>query len=297
MFSDAEVEGPNPHCHRNFVWKTMLACKNSTIPTDYTHTKEPCRIYHPGLKKYVDFSTLSPSNSGKSSYKVHGVGYVDGGMNTKPKRLEYLIDFCNTRKRNGCDGSVCMKDKDTNKILSLGNLKNVIYSLDHNELIVHYTNGDRCEESIEGEKGNANYSTEIHFECDPHVEDKVGKPELFVELACHPVFNWKTSLVCDKVSSTKSSSSESNGTFWIVLFIVALTALVAAFLWNPQRRERLRQVTTNAVQYLNRSGSRTDETNLLVTSNVTVPTFDDHPSSGMSFGRLSDEDDDELIIA
>ena len=274
----------------------MLACKNSTIPIDYSHTKESCKIYHPALKTYIDFSTLSPSIIGVSPHKVSGVGYVDGGINRKPKRLEYLVDVCKSGKKNECDGSVCMKDKDTNKMTSLGNIKNVIYSFDHNELIVHYTNGDRCEESIEGEKGNANYSTEIHFECDPNVEDKVGKPELFVELACHPVFNWKTSLVCDKVISTKLSKSQSNGTFWIVLFIVALTALVAAFLWNPQRRERLRQVTTNAVQYLNRSASRTDETNLLVTSNVTIRTFD-HPSSGMSFGRLSDEDDDELIIA
>ena len=269
----------------------MLACKNSTIPTDYSRMKKPCNIYHPALKTYIDFSSMMR----KAPYRANGVGYVKDKQNDQTKQIEYLINVCEPERDNGCAGSVCLTNTDTNKILSLGNIKNVIYSFDHDELIVHYTNGDRCEESNDGEKGNTTYSTEIHFECDPNVEDKVGKPEIFVELPCHPVFNWKTSLVCDKVSS-KPDASKSNGTFWVVLFFVALTALLAAFLWNPQRRERIRQLTTNMVQYLNGAGSRTDETNLLVTSNITVPTFDP-PTGGMSFGRLSDDDDDELIIA
>ena len=231
----------------------------------------------------------------QTPYKVNGIGYTSSGVNDQPKKLEYLVDVCHSERNKGCGGSICMRNLETNSMLSLGNIKNVIYSFDHDELIVHYVNGDRCEESIDGKKENATYSTEIHFECDPNVKDKIGKPEMFVELACHPVFNWKTSLVCDKVS-TKPVASKSNGTFWVVLFFVALTALVAAFLWNPQRRERLRQITSNMMEYVNGSGSRTDETNLLVTSNITVPTFDP-PSGGMSFGRLSDDDDDELIIA
>jgi hypothetical protein len=176
----------------------------------------------------------------------------------------------------------------------MGNIKKYIYSFDHDELIVHYTNGDLCE--AHGEK--TNYSAEIHFECDKNMEPSdIGKPVMFVELPCHPVFNWKTSLVCDKVNSKMPSSKSQNGTFWVVSFIIVAAVLVIAFLWNPQRREKVRQAATNVMQHLSRSNSRTDETNLLVTSNVTIPTFDDYPSNGMAFGRLSDEDDDELIIA
>ena len=256
--------------------------------------KKPCNIYHPALKRYIDFSTMMR----ETPYKVDGVGEWIGmnGKNHAPKTVEYSVSVCKgERNIKRCKGTICMKNKESNKIFALGNIKNVIYSFDHDELIVHYTNGDRCEESIDGENGNANYSAEIHFECDPNVKDKVGKPELFVELACHPVFNWKTSLVCDKVA-VNPPSSNSRGAFWIVLFFVALTALVAAFLWNPQRRERLQQLTTDLIQQLSGAGSRTDETNLLVTSNITVPTFDS-PSDGMTFGRMSDDDDDELIIA
>lgn len=69
-----------------------------------------------------------------------------------------------------------------------------------------------------------------------------------------------------------------------------------AILWKPHRRQKLSQATTSLVRKLFTSNSRSDDTNLLVT-NVTVPTFDDEPTTGMTFGRLSDEDDDELILA
>ena len=289
MFLDAKKGGPDT-CHREFVWKTLLACKNSTIPNDISDTREPCHIYHPILKTYVDFSQLSSSNKGKKPFVVKGMGSIRDGV--ARKRKEYLIDVCKSPDP-GCNGSICMRGNEKNKILSMGKIKNVIYSFDHDELIVHYTNGDRCETH----GGMTNYSAEIHFECDKNMKaPSIGKPDIFVELPCHPVFNWKTSFVCDKVKSNRPSSKSQNGTFWVVSFIIVAIVLVIAFLWNPQRREKVRQATTNVMHHLTRSNSRTDETNLLVTSNVTIPTFD-HPSNGMAFGRLSDDDDDELIIA
>ena len=273
------------------MWKTLLACKDAGIPTDYSHSSEPCKIYHPVLKQFVDFSKLSPSRNGRKPFVVNGTSLMvsnDDSKTSNNRKIEYLIDVCESADME-CNGPICMKDRKKNKLVSLGTIKNVIYSFDRDELIVHYTNGDRCGRH----NGFTNYSTEIHFECDPSINGTIGKPELFVELPCHPVFNWKTSLVCDKVTSRKSKS---NGTFWFILFIVALSLLAAAFVWSPQRRERLRQATSNVMQHLTRSNSRIDEQNLLVTSNVTIPTFD-QPSDGMAFGRLSDEDDDELIIA
>ena len=277
-------------CHREFVWKTLLACKNSTIPNDVSHMREPCHIYHPILKSYIDFSKLSPSKNGKNPFVVEGMNSVWDEVSRKKK--EYIIDVCKTPEP-GCGGPICMRDNEKNKMLSMGKLKNVIYSFDRDELIVHYTNGDRCE----AHGALTNYSAEIHFECDQNMKPpSIGKPDIFVELPCHPVFNWKTSLVCDKVKPKMSLSKSQNGTFWVVSFIIVASMLVIAFLWNPQRREKVRQATTNVMHHFTRSNSRTDETNLLVNSNVTIPTFD-HPSSGMAFGRLSDEDDDELIIA
>ena len=269
----------------------------------------------------MDFSKLSPSSNGKKPFVVEGEnlmsakGSSGNDENVTTKKVEYLINVCKPKHEEvvpGCKGSICMKDNARNKTSSLGRIKNVIYSFDHKELIVHYTNGDRCDDAGKdsadedgkqhGGLHRRNYSSEIHFECDlRHGKDWIGKPEMFVELPCHPVFNWKTGVVCDTIISSSSSSSKSkntNGTFWMVSFIVALSLLVIAFLWSPQRRERLRQTTENALQYVRRSSLRMDETNLLVTSNVTIPTFSDTPSStGMEFGRLSDDDDDELIIA
>ena len=317
LFSDKSSQEHN--CNRKFVWNTLLACKNATIPKDYSHQKDTCHIYHPVLRSFVDFSRLSPSSNGQKPFVVEGddlmnnEGNLDTDENGTKKKIEYLINVCKPKHKDivpGCKGSICMKDDTRNKTFSLGRIKNVIYSFDHKELIVHYTNGDRCDDfskdsdrkELHGGLHRRNYSSEIHFECDlRHGKDWIGKPELFVELPCHPVFNWKTGVVCDTIKSSSSSSSKSkdtNGTFWMVSFIVALSLLVIAFLWSPQRRERLRQTTENALQYVRRSSLRMDETNLLVTSNVTIPTFSDTPSStGMEFGRLSDDDDDELIIA
>ena len=219
---------------------------------------------------------------------------VEGIPQNHSPLAKYWINPCQPADVKGCkSGSICLKQK--GEVYSLGTIKNGIYDFDHDELIVHYTNGDRCEKH----GGQTNYSSEIHFECDPNTKGDagIGKPHLFAELPCHPVFTWRTSAVCDKVNLIRSLST-SHQTVWLVsLFFIAIGVAVA-FLWKPHRRERLRQATSSFVQKFVAPNTRMDETNLLVTSNVTVPTFDEMPSSSqMSFGRLSDEDDDELIIA
>ena len=251
--------------------------------------KDPCHIYHPLLETYVDLSMLSSSKNGRKPFVVNGIDSMIPEQNNG--NLEYWIDACkSTTVRDQCRGSICMKDKEQNKVFSLGTIKNGIYDFDHDELIVHYTNGDRCEKH----GGHTNYSTEIHFQCDQKLKDEIGSPDIFVELPCHPVFTWRTGAVCEKMTSKLSTS---HGTVWVILLLFVVIVLAIAFLWKPHRRERLRQATSNVIQRLYRSNSRTDETNLLVTSNITVPTFDEPSNNAMSFGRLSDEDDDELIIA
>ena len=188
-----------------------------------------------------------------------------------------------------------MRNKTKNhEVVSLGMIKTGVYDFDHDEFIVHYTNGDSCEER----GGRTNYSAEIHFACDQKMTDVKGKPELWVYLPCHPVFIWQTRVVCDTMARSRKATtltSSSHRAFWGISVFLALVALAVAILWKPHRRQQLSQATTSLVRKMFTSNSRSDDTNLLVT-NVTVPTFDE-PTDLMSFGRLSPEDDDELILA
>ena len=301
----------------------MVACKNVTIPSEYGAAAKSCRIYHPLLNDIVDLSSLSATKNGGKYFVVKGgQGFIKllPGKNTiaAGDKVEYLIGTCQSQseeallqQHNGgihCNGDICMKTSSkadgTRHVVSMGTIENGIYDFDHDELVVHYTNGDQCETH----NGKTNYSAEIHFQCDQKMNEHSsgGNPQLLVVLPCHPIFTWRTRAVCEKTASINNSSLDdpaSHGSLFGGMFLLLCAILVVVLLWNPHRRQKVTQATQSIIQRLFlRNSGRQDETNLLVTSSVTVPTFDDDitamaANGGISFGRLSDEDDDEMIIA
>jgi hypothetical protein len=174
-------------------------------------------------------------------------------------------------------------DSAKKKVYSLGNLADSRFLFEEKEMRVRYANGDKCS------SGDLEYSAEIRFVCADN--KSINSLELIDELPCHPIFKWTDPKICKPLvvpfrPSPSSLSSSSSSSYWGIVLIVVVCVVGGVYLRKPQNRERAHETLVwMRVSMCQRR--RREDRNLLVESNVNIPTF----------GSLEVEDDDDLIIA
>lgn len=262
---DGNPDSEDNGCHKKYVWETLVACANATLPTEFTSPVE-CRIYHPLLRDFVDLGDL------KIASREHKV-------EDESKGATYYVQSCG-RSRH-CNGSLCIQSFGAKSYVSMGTIKSAVYDFDQDELIVRYASDSKCENSI------TNYSAEVRFQCDQNVADANSVPRLVANFPCHPIFRWRTRAVCTGTSAKLTMGQAQNKTdtpLWGVAVVLLIAGTVVMVLVKkPQYRVKCRLAADWARQKLTRG--RDDDRSMLVQSNVNIP----------AFGSI--EDDDELILA
>ena len=254
-------------CHRKYIWNTMAACPNQTFPEEFDTSD--CHIMHP----YQKFYSLNSFRSQKDQI-------VKSGQNT------YYVQPCG--KSSHCNSPICLEHQG-GKVISMGKLASSQFLMDEQEMRIKYENGDPC---VPFEAINMTYSSEIRFFCD----DATGQDSLKLldDLPCHPIFQWKSSKVCqffikDDDNAGQGIVRSSGNKILVVIGILIMGILVMGFLAkNPQHRERVHEKIVWMRVWCLRQRNRQEDRNLLVNHNVTIPTFDIQEDL---------EDDDDLIIA
>jgi len=166
-------------CEAKFQMNSLLACKNIT---QFTKIKEPdsCNLYHSGKNKYIDLTPLTR----EENYKIYP-------LPNHPEEY-YEMQPCG-RLVSSCNSSICRVIPGTPAV-SLGNMNDVKYYPDTDELRVRYLDGFECNSHTRNNK----FITKIFYSCDPSV-DGPGKPTMIQggDLDCFLLVDWKSRALCD----------------------------------------------------------------------------------------------------
>ena len=292
-------------CHANYKWETMAACPNTSFPLIEDTPNAGCRIFHPFKHSHYSLNHLRHSNQDEEEdYTVKS--------NENPQNI-YHIQPCGTAKL--CQNEdICLLSggKNNNVLQKLGKMTSSQFFISSKELRLTYQSDQDCPH---GDK----YSSEIRIICNEEKKDddkhndakkESTKIELVDELPCHPIFKMTTFQICSAFeyddskikketisgsgkwsASHSKSSSSSRSSFWTVSIVFVVSLLVGAIvLKKPQYREKARDGfiwLKVKLFHHRRRRDYLDRTNLLVSSNVIIPTF----------GTLEVDDDEDLIIA
>eukprot|EP00039_Didymoeca_costata_P032725 m.39091 g.39091 ORF g.39091 m.39091 type:complete len:2511 (+) comp9510_c0_seq1:237-7769(+) len=168
----------NDECDYTIEWYTHLACEDDDSGSD---TDKPVEIGQCRLQTYETFYDLT---------KLKGTVTLEDGS---------LLSICAPLFDSECSGqSGYCKNKESH------GAANSALRVDNGDLVLEYTNGDRCVSDQQN-----TFSTKIHFTCG----FDEGKPKLddFLSSKCNSVFRWETKYACKHNTHVECLATSEDG--------------------------------------------------------------------------------------